>query len=351
MKFLHLIILSLTAVLNTSAQQLIIQVKDKDDNMWSYIDINGNYIFPEKFKKCFEFDKSGFAVIYDKKSIYNYKFIDTKGNFLQTEIKDFVLKNVLGFGVKGFYDGFVAVGRKGKWGFIGTDGKILGELKYDKVNLFSHGYAAVRYKGEWLIIDKSGNETKPEIDNIEDIRVFKEGLAPFKTLDNKKMGYIDTEGKIAVNPLYISLGYFSSGLAWVKTISNKIGYIDKQGNLKIDPVFNDAKDFDEESGLARVKKGDIWTYIDKTGKEVIINISIHKSDFNEGLCPGIKGELYGFYDKENTWVIEPQFNDVRGFKNGYASVKKGEFWGLINKKGEWVIQPRFISMKDAEIIE
>ena len=43
----------------------------------------------------------------------------------------------------------------------------------------------------------------------------------------------------------------------------KSGYIDKEGDLVIEAKFDDAKDFYE--GLAPVRVGDKWGYIDKTG--------------------------------------------------------------------------------------
>jgi len=49
-------------------------------------------------------------------------------------------------------------------------------------------------------------------------------------------------------------------------LNGKWGYIDTTGKIVINPQFDEAWWFSE--GLARIKIGDRWGYIDKTGKYV-----------------------------------------------------------------------------------
>ena len=51
-------------------------------------------------------------------------------------------------------------------------------------------------------------------------------------------------------------------LALVKT-KNKIGFIGEYGQYLIEPQYSDAKDFSE--GLAAIKKGNFWGFINKEG--------------------------------------------------------------------------------------
>jgi hypothetical protein len=46
----------------------------------------------------------------------------------------------------------------------------------------------------------------------------------------------------------------------------RIGFIDKTGKIVIEPQFDLALDFD--SGIASVKVGDRWGYIDTNGKYI-----------------------------------------------------------------------------------
>ena len=55
---------------------------------------------------------------------------------------------------------------------------------------------------------------------------------------------------------------FSEGLAAIR-VGDKWGYINKDGKLKIDFLFDRAKPFCE--GMAAVSINDKWGYIDKFG--------------------------------------------------------------------------------------
>ena len=338
--------LIVTAVIS---QNYIIQVKKNADEGWNYMDIEGNFITANTYKKCFPFSKDGYAVVYNDKE-KKYQFIDKYGGILNAEIDKFKMKSIFGFGIEGFNDGFIAVSTNKKWGFMDISGKIAAEIKYDKVNSFKEGFATVMYKGKWIIIDKNGNETNPEINNIRELRSFSDGLAPFLTIE-KKMGYINNKGEVVINAKFLGLGYFSDGIAWAKTFDKKVGYIDKQGNWMVEPKYIAVKEFDKLSGIARVKIIDKWSYISKTGEDVILNLSEKKYDFSEGLCVGNSGLLYGFFNKNNEWVIAPEYDAVKEFKNGFASVKKGELWGIINKEGKWVAEPGFSAIKDVQFVE
>ena len=62
---------------------------------------------------------------------------------------------------------------------------------------------------------------------------------------------------------------FSNGLAGVK-VGDKWGYIDKSGNFVINPQFDRVSQF-APNGLAYVKSGELYGYIDKKA----IMLSIH----------------------------------------------------------------------------
>lgn len=82
---------------------------------------------------------------------------------------------------------------------------------------------------------------------------------------------------MVINPQFDYAGEFSEGLAMVK-VGDKWGYIDKTGEMVINPQFDcpphfnadanaDAVEFSE--GLAPIKISDKWGYTDKTGEMVI----------------------------------------------------------------------------------
>jgi hypothetical protein len=110
-----------------------------------------------------------------------------------------------------------------------------------------------------------------------------------------KFGFIDTSGKLAINPMYSAAGSFHQGLATAATGERKLlkyapfGYIDKTGKMVIPEQFTLADDFDE-AGMAAV-------------------------------CIGEKdAQRCGYIEKTGKYVINPQFYSTTSFKNDVAMV-------------------------------
>ncbi len=114
--------------------------------------------------------------------------------------------------------------------------------------------------------------------------------------------------------------------------------------LPISTFSQDLKGIDEiapySEGLAAVRQGNQWGFIDEEGTLVIDfrsdllwkkDADLSRSDvkgvrypsFKEGKCIIWKMEgdipLYGFIDITGSVVIEPEFLNVRSFENGYTT--------------------------------
>lgn len=346
--FLTLLIL-LGSVSSISAQQFVTQVKPADSDFWGYANSKGELIIPAKYSKCFEFTPDGFAVTINPQTKL-YEFINLKGEALTTEITDFKLQGIFGFEVKGFSNGLVAVRQEKLWGFLNTQGKIAIPVKYEAVTEFNDGFATARLNKKFVILTAKGDEIAIAEQDVIDVKSICEGLAPYRTA-GKLTGFIAPDGKVVIPAKFESVGYFTNGLAWAKLPAGQLGYINKKGEWVIQPQFSATKEFDEQSGLARVKTGEVWGYVNTKGEILNVNDTEYWGDFSEGLAEGKKGKKSGFYDTKGHWVIEPQFENVRDFKNGFASVKVGDKWGVINKEGKFVIQPIFSSIKDFELVK
>jgi hypothetical protein len=346
-----LITLILTLILGNSAmaQTYTILVRPAGVKEWGYANLKGDMIIQPQYKKCISFSSDGFAAIYDAKT-KQFQFIDVKGDVLPTEIKDFKLQEFLGFGMKGFSDGFVAVKVGDKWGFLNTSGKLAIPATYDKVTQFNSGFATGEKDKKFYIINSSGAENQVDVPNIADLNNFSEGLASYKN-EGGLVGYIDGSGKVAINAQFNSAGDFVGGLAWAKNNLDKVGYINQKGEWVIKPQFEAGKDFGPVGGLARIKSNGSWAYVNKAGEMIFMpNTDIYE-DFSDGLAKGRKNDKFGFLNNKGQWAIEPQFDGARDFKNGYASVKKGDLWGVIDKTGKWVIEPKFDEIKDVEVVK
>lgn len=166
--------------------------------------------------------------------------------------------------------------------------------------------------GKWGYVDSRGKLIiNPQFDDAWD---FTEGIAAVK--ENEKWGFINTDGTYIIEPQFEYARRFSEGLALVK-ICNKVGYIDKSGSYIIHPQYGYAHDFSE--GIAAVRR-----CYDKE-KE-------YKSKYN--VCN------WGYIDKKGNWVITPTFIEAKSFSCGLAPVQNSHGWGFINMQGNYVIQPQ-----------
>jgi hypothetical protein len=333
-----------------SAQNYLAMARPAKIKKWGFINQKGELIIKQEHLICDGFTADGFAAVYDP-SQRKFYFINTRGERLDIDIQGFRLK-ILGMDIPiGFSDGYAAYTVDyNKWGYIDISGKIAVPAKYDFAGEFNEGLAIVKADSKFYILDTLLNARA--IDNVSmlTIKHFSEGLAPYKSI-NEMMGFLDETGKIAIQPQFMSVGYFVNGLAWAKNVDNKIGYINHKGEWVIQPRFDAARDFDPESGLARIRLIESIGYTNMQGEVQYFDIAEGIGDFSNGLCWCRKNKKIGFINATGEWVISPQFEVVRDFKNGFAAVRTNNKWGIIDKKGQWVVLPDYHALKDMELVE
>lgn len=90
----------------------------------------------------------------------------------------------------------------------------------------------------------------------------------FMIVENDKVGYINSTGKVIIQPVYLSGADFSEGLAAVR-VGGKYGFIDPYGKFVIPAQYDFASSF--QFGLAAVYTDGKVKLLDKTGKCVLEN--------------------------------------------------------------------------------
>ncbi|WP_236721359.1 WG repeat-containing protein [Trichormus sp. NMC-1] len=234
--------------------------------------------------------------------------------------------------VESFSDGMAAVKMGYKHGYIDKKGKLVGRLQFDSAAPFSEGLALIKIKDKYGYIDKTAKQI-PTL-QFDDAKSFTEGMAAVKIAN--KWGYIDKKGTVVIAAKFDDAKSFTEGMAAVK-IANKWGYIDKKGTVVIAAKFDDAKSFTE--GIAAVKTANKWGYIDKTGKTIISSQFDDATDFSEGFALVKLGNKWGYIDKTGKLIIKPQFDEADIFSEGLAPAKMRGKWGYINQFGEFIIPP------------
>ena len=151
-----------------------------------------------------------------------------------------------------------------------------------------------------------------------------------------KWGYVDSDGKYIINPIYDNAYCFFDGLAMVVK-DGKVGYINSSGKEVISPEYKGGTNFSEGKAFV-VMDGEPIKCINTSGKELFSLENIEWAyNFHEGLSV-IKdtSNRYGFQDPDGKIVIAPRFNNVGSFSEGMAFFQDGSECGYINTKGEVV---------------
>lgn len=137
---------------------------------------------------------------------------------------------------------------------------------YDELAPFNEGYAAVRRGKKWGYINTKGEEVISCSFDYADF--FSNGLAA--VMKNEKWGYIDTTGKVIIPFTYEPKPTpFSEGMAGVNK-DGKWGWINKTGEIII-PIGIEADEvgiFSEGLVFVCMDFGDRFSFINKQGKEV-----------------------------------------------------------------------------------
>ncbi|QOI45152.1 WG repeat-containing protein (plasmid) [Leptospira interrogans serovar Canicola] len=196
------------------------------------------------------------------------------------------------FILKPFSEGFAVSSsiKKGKFGYVNLFGEIVIQEIYDSAWDFKNGLALVELNGDRFFINKKGKKVfgKPFSGYTDILGDFSEGLALVG--NGSLVGYMNTTGKVVIEPKFSNIGDFSEGLALAETANGEKGFIDKTGKFKIQ--FKDlyaARSF--SNGLAYVrfddkggekrgfinKAGDLFLDLTKSNYDVI-------GDFSEGLA-------------------------------------------------------------------
>jgi hypothetical protein len=168
----------------------------------------------------------------------------------------------------------LAAGDWGKqaYGLINKAGDIVVPMKYDFIIEGSSCIATVAINGRHGAIDLDGNILIPL--SYSRIGQFSEGLAFAQRKEGEQYGYINMRGELVIEPFQevdssdapLFTREFHSGRALFKNAQGKYGYIDEQGNVAIEPIFLDADSF--KGGLARFENVEGWGYVNVSGEVV-----------------------------------------------------------------------------------
>lgn len=203
------------------------------------------------------------------------------------------------------------VSSKGRYGFIDKAGDVAISLQYDDAGPFLDGRAPVKVDGEWIYIDASGNRL---------------GVSP--GWPNKEW----PRPHSAPGELIIVQRCLPN--------DQRYGYANRLSEtLVIQTQYEDAREFSE--GLAAVKSGGLWGFVDQNGTFVVEPQFLEVGDFHSGLA-AVKNEsgLWGYIDKGGGYKAECQFDSACDFVSGVGRICLVNKWGYVDSDGQWLWEPR-----------
>ena len=262
------------------------------------------------------------------------------------------------------------------------------EPQFRWVSDFKDGFAEYStVDGKKGFIDKAGKMSVIPSEILENVNTFPhaDGMMKVYHKETNKCGYLNAEGKLAIEMKYDTCFDFSEGMAAVG-VNGKLGFIDKSGREVVKPQYDFVHEFREGMAVVCVEpKLDPGTYfslddyncgyINANGKLVVPLETKHyyAHDFSDGLgqmdttfydkngnvafrwknnifitsfyngaaIAGVPGGL-GLVDKTGK-QISKAYDEIYNFRDGMAVVLKGNKFGYIDLKGREVVPPKYDS--------
>jgi hypothetical protein len=305
-----------------------------------------------------------------------------------------------------FHEGFCAIKKHDLWGFIDTKGNVTVEFQYFPAEgifapYYSNGIAMVAdrkdgmnipvyldakgqqlfknikmlwgtpfqggialfgkgttvYSATYSFYNKAGQPLPGSVINPSSTGLknypFHEGLAPFQDSKTSTWGFINQQGKWAIQPgKFNAVGEFSEGLAAVQNKTNYYwGFINTKGEVVIPFDYKNKPD-PFSDGLAAVKNSeDNIGYIDKTGKLAVpytFNGYTTAGPFRNGFAAAnMNGKGYMIIDKTGNMVRKLNGTQIKVFKNGWIGWFNDlgdhytQTWGIVTPDGKDVLVPGF----------
>lgn len=247
---------------------------------WGVIDKSGNVVHSCEYDSISDFD-SGVALAVKNHVMKSYLYSDGRCQELSTKYE-----------FHPYSDGLARVRdvKKGKWGYINVKGVITINPKYSEATDFNNGIAIVSDGDKSFVINKAGDKRGLPMDYTTQMTVFDNGTGYIAKSDGSLAFF--AKGFELTGKSYVEISDFSDGVARVKDNMGKISYINEKGenvlNLK---SYADAGDFCE--GMAWVRQGGKYGYVNKLGRLVIDTLFSYASDFNSNLAYVAKGQRQG----------------------------------------------------------
>ncbi len=323
----------------------------KIDSLWYIIDYNGNTITnPLKLKEILAYSEGFYVVSMDYENKLKYGFMTNDGQVALTNFDE----------VRPFMMGMAVVGKDFEvskdstirmYGYMNNKGQVLVQPKYLEAYNFCDSLAWVMNYHERGYIDMNG-KFKLKLKTNDFGNNFMEGLASFSDTSGH-FGFINEKGEIVFGLNWDDAGNFVEGRAKVNKMG-MYGFIDTTGKLIIKHAYDFANDFSNGYAFVGIPGESMykpqWSLINKSGARMFDFKYDDVRDFAEGLAAVKEGNKWKYIDPQDKQVIKTEYDEAEQFQNGLAYVYNSglKISGFIDPLGELLIS---IPLEATEIID
>ncbi len=186
----------------------------EQNRLYGFINTQGEIVIAPQWAYAHSFREEGLAVVIQSWDSERCTFIDKEGNVVID-----IPAEMTGF----FSLGFVTVKQNGKWGCINTQGEMVVKPEWDFVEGYEEDGMAIVFngtmaysdflpgRGRYGVVNQAGELVTNHWSKIDR---FSQGLA--RVWRNGKIGYIDLQGNLVIEPMYDETTPFANGFAFVK---------------------------------------------------------------------------------------------------------------------------------------
>ena len=282
----------------------------------------------------------------------------------------------------GPYNGtFFPARTRGYWGAVNRYGEEFIKCVFDSLLECQDGQLAVKFRGQFGIIDKEEKWLLPpqpnriflinenlfleKRDSNTFLKNYKGEIIYFSphriTVEGdhlKEVSYAGVEKHISFQGLEINRVELPVGsVAVQKTLvsseglhgfkkDGKYGFVDSRGRLRIANRYDDIGDFHE--GLAPVRLIGKWGYI-TVNDQIIINPNYESvQPFLNGIAIVYRGGKAGLIDKEGKIALPFRYDTIGRLPDQHFLLKVSTLYGLADPKGNVLIETRFDHLQNLE---
>lgn len=257
----------------------------------------------------------------------------------------------------------VKLAKHGNWSMLKPDGTIAYEDEFEETPTFViNGIFSVKDSNGFTVYKAADKPLAiKDMEGLKDVGVMSDGLIP-AVAPNSRIALYDEEGhkKFELMPhkgneiVNCSAGY-TEGMLMVEDETGKVGYVDTEGKMVIEPQYNYGSDFregyaivytkeegDDSEGPSAYKKA----VIDKKGVKVMSikqDYDVIGKQVKDGYVPvRDANDRILFLDLKDNHVKCPEKVESVTYWNKDFYIFKGEdCYGVMNYEGETLIRAKY----------